>query len=600
MTHESASPTVLANRPPAALALDNLIRRQLRVADPRDADAVAAALRERYATERLALEREAAGLPFFKATRIDARASGADSTRIEERQARDDIELDLRSMAANALLKDVHPELRGWAQAIRGAVAEGLNAARFALDPWQRDRAMGARRLLGDYARVARYVGALTPNLSPSYRQLAKSLDEVAGVILVTLGDALAHVGNGGGRFLLQAPTSEIQARRDAVIFALRNLVGTTQEGYGPNDWPRGLVAYRQFLSRLEANGLTELRAMFQEGNVARALDELIHLTTSNTADDLRALGATAPVTLDRFRRLIQFSRNLVSPSSPPLAAYLSAIRLFLDAFEHSAAGYRLLFIARPPIVFYGLYGTGGPDAATQRLVELVVRRGELAEQADCYLGCECSPDGVACQMMLDKVVYDVDRAIDLYALGTDPAGESEPEQRAAAYGVVIHELIHRVVSSEIGVACEDGQPRCTDIDVHCVEAGSRLDTLLRLTRDLLWFPGSLSALNGAVQNDGLDADALDRLQQELCLQRQGEAQWESLLATMAPRCLHANGALAATQGLVDAALATVATLAGQAEAECPAVEITIPPHHETSLDTLANDVLSNGTGRTT
>ena len=597
MNQQSASSPLPVERTAAAVALDNLIRRQLRVADPRDPGAVALALRDRYADERQALEQEASGLPFFKVTRIDARAPAQDSTRVEERQARDDVNTDLRAMVGNALLKDVHPELRGWSQAIRSAVADGLNAARFALDPWQRDRAMAARRLLGDYARVARYVGTLTPNLSTHYRQLAKSLDEVAGVILVSMGDALAHIGNGGGRFLMQAPASELQGRRDAVIFALRNLVGTAQEGYGPNDWPRGLVAYRQFLSQLESNGLSDLRALFQENNVARALDDLIHLTSSSTAEDLRALGATAPVSLDRFRRLIQFGRNLVSPSSPPLAAYLSAIRLFLDAFEHSASGYRLLFVSRPPIVFYGLYGTGGPDDATQRLINLIIRRGELAEQADCYLGCGCAADKVSCQMMLDKILYDVDRAVDLYTLGTDPAGTGEPEQRAAAYGAVIHAFLHEVVGHEVGVVCDDGKPVCADVERGCVEAGSPLEDLLLAIRDLLWYAGSLSSANAAIQNDGLDTAALDRMQQQLCLQRQGELQWESLLQTMAPRCLHADGALAATEALVQSALDAIVGL-GTSAAECPDASISIPPHHETSLDTLANDVLNNGFGR--
>lgn len=590
MTQPTSLQTTM-DRTQAAVALDNLIRRHLRVGDPRDPEAVAAALRDRYADDRAALEQEAAGLPFFKVTRIDARGPAENSTRVELQQARDDVHKDLTAMTANSLLKDIHPELRGWSQAIRQTVADGTNAALFALDPWQRDRAMGARRLLGDYARVARYVGALTPNMSIHYRQLAKSLDEVAGVILVLMGDALSNIGSGGGRFLLQAPASELAARRDAVIYALRNLVGTTQQGYGPNDWPRGLVAYRQFLSRLEGAGQADLRTLFQEGNVARALDELIHIATRGAAEDLRALGATAHLTLGRFRRLILVSRNLVTPSSPPLAAYLSAIQLFLDAFSNGASGYRLLFISRPPIVFYGLYGIGGPDAATQRLLNLIIDRGQLAEFADCYLGCGCPGNDVSCQLMLDKVLYDVDRAIDLYALGTDPEGEGEPEQRAAAFGVVIDELLETSLGTTVNVTCNDGQTQCTEGEITCVSPQSGLHDLLERIRDTLWFDGdpTVSPTTG-------DYDLVVLLQ-ELCLQKDGEVQWEALLNTMAPSCLHTDGALGATQGLIDRAIARVRGVDVSLE-ECPAFGVTIPPHHETSLDTIANDVTNTGAGR--
>ena len=51
-------------------------------------------------------------------------------------------------------LKDIETELQGWGQAIRGIIADGTSAARLALDPRARDRMFGARRQLGDYARL--------------------------------------------------------------------------------------------------------------------------------------------------------------------------------------------------------------------------------------------------------------------------------------------------------------------------------------------------------------------------------------------------------------------------------------------------------------
>jgi hypothetical protein len=66
--------------------------------------------------------------------------------------------------------------------------------------------------------------------------------------------------GSDGGAARMQAPYSELQVRRDSVIYALRNLVGATQEAYGPNDWPRGLDAYRSLFNRLLKNSIYDAR----------------------------------------------------------------------------------------------------------------------------------------------------------------------------------------------------------------------------------------------------------------------------------------------------------------------------------------------------
>ena len=294
------SSSITMDRSPNAVALDNLVRRKLKVNNPNDAGQIAEALRKIYEDESHALDQEAAGVPFLPVRQAPPMVEATTATGSELKEAIDDVNRDLASLTSNALLKDVLPELNGWATAIRTAIADGTNAARFSLDPHQRDRAFAVRRLLGGYARVARYVGALTPTLSPPYRRLAQSLDEVANVIMVLMGDALANIGYSGGRFLLQAPASELQGRRDAVIYALRNLTGSVQEGYGPNEWPRGLLAYRQFLNHLEANGQTDLRSMFVENHIARIMDDLLHHATSGSADDLRALGSTAHLALEQ------------------------------------------------------------------------------------------------------------------------------------------------------------------------------------------------------------------------------------------------------------------------------------------------------------
>ena len=162
--------------------LDNLLRRELRVSDPGDARAVAAALLERYKNDprARAIQTEAQGLPFSTAPLVMATPSAMPSSSDGEwGQAVDDVERSLEELTTNSLLTSVLPELRGWAHAIRNLITEGSNAARAALDVNQRDKAFGIRRSLGDYARMARLVGAATPVVNMNYRKLAQGLDEV-------------------------------------------------------------------------------------------------------------------------------------------------------------------------------------------------------------------------------------------------------------------------------------------------------------------------------------------------------------------------------------------------------------------------------------
>lgn len=589
MTDQLNPSPLPVERSKAAVTVDDLVRRYLRVSDPRDPEAVSQALRERYADEQQALDQEAAGLPFFKVTRIDTRCPSDSSTSVEMRQAKEDVSRDLDALVGNALLKDIHPELRGWSQHIRQSVMDGINAARFALDPWQRDQAMATRRLLGDYARIARFVGALTPGMNSAYRSLARSLDEVAASILVTIGEAIAQAGYGGGRFLLQAPASELQARRDAVINALRNLMGSRYATLGQDEWAYGQHALRQVAKYLDEGGLTDLRALFQENHVARVLDELVHWTTRGSAEDLRALGATAHLTLGRFRRLILVSKNIPSPPAPPFAAYLDTIHSFLDAFS-SGAGYRLLYLARPAIAHYGLYGAGGPDTGTRRMLNLTALRGVLAQALDCYMGCDCGSSQVRCQVLLDKLLFDLDRAIDLYAMGTDPEGNGAAEQRAAAYGVVVECFLEGFIGKKDGGALKKG---CT-VGQGKGSLKCNLEEIekLLLYRTLSEYPGT----------------ALERMHQELCIQRDGEAEWESLLHTLAPGCFSwksqvepgcmvlpindakpskqqgaADGAvdsglLVPTQNLVECAVCKIAEYMKQVNlTDCGDLEVSIP-----------------------
>jgi len=204
---------------------------------------VAAGLRRIFPKEARSLTAETEGFPILPSRFAPAVARAPESvaTGAELKQAIDNCERDLAALTTDHRLKDITPELQGWAQAIRSITSDGMAAARLSLDARSRDRLFAARRQLGDYARLARLIGALTQTMNASYRRLAQSLDEVAAFMITLAGEALASAGLGGGRFLPSVPASEMQARRDAVLLALRTLTGTTEVAYGNDQWPWGL-----------------------------------------------------------------------------------------------------------------------------------------------------------------------------------------------------------------------------------------------------------------------------------------------------------------------------------------------------------------------
>src|SRR5262249_56240275 len=124
---------------------------------------------------------------------------------------------------------------------------------------------------------------------------------------------------------------------------------GSTQEAYGPTDWPRGLVAYRQFIDRLETSGFADLKALFQENYLSRLMDELIDRASSTNVEGLRALGSTAQLAVERFRRLILLGQRVETPEAPPLAGFLSALQPFGVAFagQRFSRASRLLLLSR-------------------------------------------------------------------------------------------------------------------------------------------------------------------------------------------------------------------------------------------------------------
>lgn len=589
--------------PNTSLALDNLIRRELKVSDPNDAKEIASALLSRYqeTPQAIGITREAEGLPFLRTVpMMPAMSAPAEtSSDAELKQAMDDVERDLKELTSNAILKDVTPELEGWAAAIRTMMTEAFSSARFALDSSQRDKTFGIRRTLGDYARMARLVGALSsPVVNVNYRNLAQSIDEVTAVLLVMMGESLANVSFNRSRYLLQVPYSELQARRDSVIYALRNFLGSTQTAYAPNEWPRGVDAYRQLYKYLDDQGQGDLRSLLTENELSRIMDVLIQRASHGNVEGLRNLGATAQLDIPRLRRLVIVGNSLsaVTPASPPLTSFLQALQLFIDAFD-SAGGFRLLRLARPPILFYGLYGSSSDeDAAEQRLLRIAIERNRLAELLDCFLQCGCSPDRVRCQIVLDKVLYDFDRAIDLYALGI--ATNPEPEYRAVAYSYIVDAVTRSLEVPDVGNGNGDDPPFLDSL--NCLSTATtgmqeaylneQIMDALNEVRSQLYFPiEDIIDDQSQPLESPIDSDTIRTLvTQELCIQREMEIGWRDLVQTMAPACLSfSNGQGTGVFNIIEQLIQSALRYATDERTDCN-LNIVLPEQYEVSLEAQA------------
>lgn len=599
-----ASPPVPANS--RQLAIDTLIRRELKVGDPRDPKQIAQALAERYKADARAqaIGSEAKGLPFLHTpiVRGNDAPPPPTATDVDLDQARNDVQMDLQQLLGDSLTKDIRPELEGWQSVIQRAIDEGIAAARFGLDPHRRDTAFAMRRQLGDYARLSRLVGVLTPALNRSFRNLAISLDEVSSVILVLMGESMANLGFSGGRFLLQAPYSEMQARRDAVLNALRQVDGVAALSPGAGAWPRGLRAYRQLSSILEARGQGDLRSLMNEAELSRTLDELVQLASGGTPHGMRAIGATAWAPLNRLQRFVQSTLRQVAPNSHELATLHEALLLFLEGFV-PAGGFRLLRVARPTVLNYGLYGSSNITHAERRLIELVNRRGTLARELDCLTACACDEDLVMAQVVLDKVLYDVDRAIDYYCVGEADLGL--PEVRAAAFGHLIDALLpaswpwlwtdangvlNNIPAPGFLAATQGVQAELTAIrNLLRPSANGLWDTAPAVYDNYLfnnhaWLGGSPTPLRfGQVLHD------------ELCLQRQTDLEWRTVVEQMTTGCGSVervfNDALPDGQPgclprVLDRALDDIQVRSNhQVNFACAVNDPPMPPHFEETLE---------------
>ena len=450
----------LASRSPQSVAVDNLLRRQLKIGNPSDPLQVATGLLALYPDTADDMFRERAGLNYGAADLPRSSANGksgaASAAQGELALALDYLDRDIQTLTTSSELKEVDVELKGWGRAVSQAASEGLAAAALALDPVQSDRAMAQRRILGDYARLARYVGAASADSNPLFRHFAQSCDVMASLILVAIGDGLAANGITRSTALIRVSASELQSRRNAVIQAFRTLTGTALVPNGQDEYPRGLEAYRILTRQLELAGQSDLRTLLDETSLAAELDQVVDLAVGANPNGLRELSSASMIVIDRLSRLVNACRAFDlapaetvawgTPDAPPLVYFASALQMFVDAFTVTTGG-RLLFIARPPLLAYGLYGSAGPDGATQRLIQLTLARGAAAEQADGFAYSASGQDAVMRAVVLDYLLYRLDRAIDFYAVGYRPGGHSEPEHRAAALGYTLTPILEHLAT---------------------------------------------------------------------------------------------------------------------------------------------------------
>jgi hypothetical protein len=530
-----------------SLALDNMLRNHLKVNNPRDARQIAEGLMSYYQDlpQAAGIRQEVMGLPSLPPGAMMGQspslASQSSSSDTEFRIANGDVEKALIDLANNPLTNDITPEMQGWGDSIRSAVTQGHAAARQGLDPTQRDKVIAVRRQLGEYARMARFVGSLSPGMTQNFRRLGRALDEVSAVLLVMLGESLASVGFATGYYLLQVPLPELQQRRDAVVYALRNFNGGAQQSYTSNDWPRGIDAYRRLYQWLEEQGQGDLRSLLLENEIAQTMDGLITRAQNGTSDGLRALGVTAQLDIERFRRMAIVAPGAMSRDdghfdrSPPLESYLQALELFAETFR-PAGGLRLLRIARPPILLYGLYNMNQLEDDNS-LFDLISVRGTLATIFDGLFPSNSSR-GVQPQVLLDMMLLELDRGIDLLALGSLTSEGGPTEWRAMAFWSIIY-VIYNLVTQGPAFFVTGPIPDYIAItprkfleDLQQIQADYRQATLNvkgldRTFARYFLIPSTTAPLHP------LDERQQRGLAEELRVQESLEERWENLVRTV-------------------------------------------------------------------
>jgi hypothetical protein len=556
-------------RSEAAQIADNLLRQRLRVGNLDDPSEVARGLRQLFPREARQLDAEAAGFPMPAVMPFSpaVRAVEAMATSVEIEQAEQAVDLDFLALSRDHRLGAISEELLGWGRAVRATLYDGRAAAALALDPRARDRLMGARRQIQEYARLVRMVGSLNPDTRSSFRKLAADLDGASSLLVVLAGETLAGQGMGDLKFLPSVAASDLQARRDRVISCLREILNFAG-GSGRDTFPWSMEGLRSFYKRIEDSGHLDLRALLDEATLGRHLDMLVDLAARNDSPGFRELGATAELSTQKLYRLLAMGDRI--EAAPALSHFLKALQIFLDTFKSSQSGYRMASVGRPIIAQRRQAGFGGLDNATSRLNVLIGQRSRLADMADCFLGCSCETEDVLRQIMLDKILHDMDRAIDLYISGSDSEGCGEPEWRAAGYGVLAYGVTNPLLLV--------GDHRPPHAPFQNFRDGQLVRLLDAIGREL--GTDKIDPVNH-VPLPGSPVNLVREMVDELCLQLLTDARLMSVLRTMGFGCVSPDRVQSVLRDMVSAALSRVR--AGGGDGVCPEPGVNMPDILEVS-----------------
>jgi hypothetical protein len=591
----------------ASLALDNMLRNHLRLSNPRDPKQVADGLLAYYQglPQAEGIRQESLGLPFLQ-SRIAApvTAPAAPGAADAEFQiANGDVEKALQDLASNALTNDITPEMQGWADSIRTAIAQGNAAACQGLDPTHRDRVMWVRRQLSEYARMTRMVGSFSSGMTQNFRRLAKGLDEVSAVLLVKLAESMASVGMASGYYLLSVPVQELQQRRDAVIYALRSFISGTQINTDQDQFPRALDAYRRVYDWLEQQGQGDLRSMLLENEVAATMDALItRAKGGDSPNGLRGLGVTAQIDIERFRRFAVVAMGSLAREdglqdrNPVVESYVQALLLFSDTFRR-AGGIRLLRVGRPPALLYGLYNVNQLED-DRDLIDLVMVRGMLATIFDTLFPCD-GMRGMQTQVLMDMLLSELDRGLDLLYMGSAPAEAGPTEWRSTAFWAIV-KVITNLLHGHYGeltdiaganlpalpgpitnFAAANGWFRqdLQTIYSDYISATRNVPNLTRTFRrynqiNLTHVPAQLSH-HGQMKSVG----------EELRVQMSLESRWEDLVRTVAPQAGDQESVFILLRKVIDQAMHDVNIH------HLPPLALPLPQQYEQSLAIIAGKI---------
>lgn len=199
--------------------------------------------------------------------------------------------------------------------------------------------------------------------------------------------------------------------------------------------------------------------------------------------------------------------------------------------------------------------------------------------------------------MVFDKLLYDTDRAIDLYLQSQDRQGNGPPEQRAAAFGVLIWLITDntlKVASRPTGDRLNktlDGLRR--NCFVQDGEEPDPLDPHLGLSELARLLLKPLPEKLPLDSPDVVCSERIRRMRNELCMQRRTEERWFRLAEIMTPVCINVAG----IGRMVDDLLAAGLYALGSYNMACSEIDDDIPPDLATSLADLAYERPSDGHG---